>query len=638
MALDQVDQAIISQALVAAAKEMGIKLVRSAYSPIVREANDCSAALLDVEGNVVSQAELIPMQLGPIGTTFRPCAELHPPQTLEPGDFYINNDPYHGGQHVPDVFIFSPIFFGDRLVGFSATVAHHLDLGGGAPGLNMAAGDVHQEGLIFPPSRYNVNRDWNGGPLERLVRANVRVPEKTIGDCNAQFAANGVGARRVIELCEKFGADKVTEAMSALLDYSEQRMRAAIAQAPDGVYHGEDQLDSDGVNDEPLVVRARVEIAGDAVTVDYEGTCDQVRTNVNCPFASTIAAGLSCVKSVLTSPDIPFNEGSKRPIDIVAPYGSLLNPRPPAPVRARMLSAYRAYNAVMKALAQAVPEKVMAAGFDTTHSTCLSHLDEHGYSIYLEIFGGGYGASAVDDGCDAVDSPLSNCSNIPIEAIDMEHGFFRVVEYALVQGSGGNGEYRGGPRDAARVRGAGRRRGVPVLLRPVHDSARGPVRRGGRRRRVHLRAEGQREDHARLQDELCPCEGRPAGDEHRRRCGLRRSSEPSAGTTRLGRGERRARDTIVRTSGPAHRRDLREHGIRWPTGRGAIARRIENVFLAADRSSRLRFQRARSGQGSGGLRTPPDRTARNTRHLAMADGFGQGHVVGLWSDIILLTH
>ena len=191
MALDQVDQAIISQALIAAAKEMGIKLVRSAYSPIVREANDCSAALLDAEGNVVSQAELIPMQLGPIGTTFRPCAELYPPETLEPGDFYINNDPYNGGQHVPDIFIFTPIFFGDRLVGFSATVAHHLDLGGGAPGLNMAAGDVHQEGLIFPPSRYNVNRDWNGGPFERLVRANVRVPEKTIGDCNAQFAANG---------------------------------------------------------------------------------------------------------------------------------------------------------------------------------------------------------------------------------------------------------------------------------------------------------------------------------------------------------------------------------------------------------------------------------------------------------------
>jgi N-methylhydantoinase B len=444
MKIDPVDQAVIGQGLLAAAKEMGVKLVRSAYSPVVREANDCSAALLDRDGNVVAQAELIPMQLGPIGTTFRPCAELYPPETLRPGDFYINNDPYHGGQHVPDVFLFSPIFHEGELLGFSASVAHHIDLGGGAPGLNPEATDVHQEGIIFPPSKYNLARDWNGGPFERLVRANIRMPEATIGDFNAQFAANGVGARRVQELCAKFGADKVKAAMRELLDYSERRMRAAIAVAPDGVYHGEDALDDDGITDEPLVVRATVTIAGDRVTVDFTGTCGQAKTNLNCPFASTIAAALSCVKSVLTSPDIPFNEGSKRPIEISAPYGSLLNPRPPAPVRARMLSGYRAYNAVMKALAQAVPERVIAAGYDTTEVICISHLGEQGYRIYLEIFGGGYGASAGADGCDAVDSPLSNCGNVPVEAMDMEYDFFRVEEYALRPGSGGAGRQRGG--------------------------------------------------------------------------------------------------------------------------------------------------------------------------------------------------
>ena len=252
---------------------------------------------------------------------------------------------------------------------------------------------------------------------------------------------------------------------------------------------------------------------------------------------------------MLTSPDIPFNEGSKRPVDIVASYGSLLNPRPPAPVRARMLSAYRAYNAVMKALARAVPEKVMAAGFDTTHSTCLSHLDEQGYSIYLEIFGGGYGASAVGDGCDAVDSPLSNCSNIPIEAIDMEHGFFRVVEYALVQGSGGGGEYRGG---------LGMRRVYEVLADGVEYQSysdrftippEGLFGGRGRRRRVHLRAARQREDHARLEDELRAGEGRSAGDEHRRRCGLRSSAEPNAGTPRRGRRQRRRLDGIAPLAG-----------------------------------------------------------------------------------------
>ncbi len=444
MTVNPVDQAVIAQGLIAAAREMGIKLIRSAYSPIVREAADCSAALLDRHGNVVAQAELIPMQLGPIGATFKPCAELFPPEELVEGDFYINNDPFQGGQHIPDVFLFSPIFFDGELVGFSATVAHHLDLGGGAPGLNPDATDVHQEGLIFPPSKYNLNRDWNGGPFERLIRANIRVPDQTIGDFNAQFAANHIGAGRVRDLCAKFGSGVVAEAMDELLNYSERRMRAAIAEAPDGVYYGEDALDDDGVGDQPLPFRAKVTIAGDQVSVDFTGTANQVSANINCPFASTVAAALSCVKSVLTSPDIPFNEGSKRPVDVSAPYGSLLNPRPPAPVRARMITGYRAFNAIMKALAQAVPDKVIAAGFDTTESVCLSHLGANGYKIHLEIFGGGYGAGPAADGCDAVDSPLSNCSNVPVEAMDMEFDYFRVLEYALVPDSGGAGKYRGG--------------------------------------------------------------------------------------------------------------------------------------------------------------------------------------------------
>jgi N-methylhydantoinase B len=442
--VDPVDQAVISQALIAAAREMGAKLVRSAYSPVVREASDCAAALLDRHGNVVAQAELIPMQLGPIGTTFRPCAERYPVDELVEGDFYINNHPFEGGQHVPDVFLFTPIFYERQVVAFGATVAHHLDLGGGAPGLNPEARDVYQEGILFPPGKWNMKRDWNGGPFERLVRANVRVPEQTLGDFNAQFAANGIGVRRVQELCARYGAKTVTAAMAELLDYSERRLRAAIAAVPDGVYQGEAVLDDDGLGGEPLAVRATVTIAGDQVHVDFAGTAPQAPTNINCPFASTIAAALSCVKSVLTSPDIPFNEGSKRPIVVTAPYGSLVNPRPPAPVRARMLSGYRVFNAVMSALARVVPERVIAEGFDTTEVVCLSHLGHDGYRIYLEIFGGGYGASAQGDGCDAVDSPLSNCGNIPVESMDLDYDFFRVLEYSVRPGSGGAGRHRGG--------------------------------------------------------------------------------------------------------------------------------------------------------------------------------------------------
>jgi N-methylhydantoinase B len=443
MILDPVDYAVISQALMAAGREMGVKLIRSSYSNIVREAQDGSAALFDRLGNVVAQAELIPMQLGPMSDIFRACAAVIPPETLKPGDFYINNDPYQGGQHLQDVFIYSPIFVEGELVGFAGSVSHHLDLGGGNPGLTPDAADVHAEGIIFPPSVYNFERDWSGGPLERLVAANIRAPDQTIGDFYAQFASNAIGAERVRQLCQRYGVAKVNQAMTDLIDYSVRRFRAALAAIPDGDYYGEDAVDDDGLTDTPLTVRAKVSIRGDTVAVDYDGTCPQVTRNINCPFASTISATLAAVKSVLTSPDIPFNEGMKRPVSVTAPKGCLVNPNYPAPVRARMLSAYRCFDAVLMALSQVTPDRVIASGNDTTHSLAISHLGEK-YRVYLEIYGGGFGASARVDGCSGVDSALSNCTNTPVEATDMDFDHFRVVGYGLVPDSGGAGRRRGG--------------------------------------------------------------------------------------------------------------------------------------------------------------------------------------------------
>ncbi|MBN8873570.1 MAG: hydantoinase B/oxoprolinase family protein [Rhodospirillales bacterium] len=444
MTLEPVDYAIISQALIAAAREMGAKLVRSAYSTVLREARDGSAALLDAHGNTVAQAELIPMQLGTIGHIFQPCARLYPVETLEEGDFFAINDPYSGGQHLQDVFLFHPIFVDARVIGFAASVAHHLDLGGGSPGLNPLAADVYAEGLIIPPMKWNMRRDWHGGNFERLLRANVRVPHQTMGDFDAQMAANAIGAVRLQELAARYGVEKLTAVMAALQDYSEARMRAAIVQVPDGTYQGEDWVDDDGIGEDTLPVRATLTVSGDRIAIDFAGTAPQVASNLNAPFASTISAALSAVKAALTSPDIPFNAGAARPISITAPHGSLLNPRHPAPVRARMEACFRAWNATMKALSQAVPDRVVAPGFDTTTVGVLSHLDEDGWSVYLEIYGGGYGATAQSDGCDAVDGPLSNCSNTPVEALDQDFGFFRVLEYRLRPGSGGDGTHRGG--------------------------------------------------------------------------------------------------------------------------------------------------------------------------------------------------
>ncbi len=443
--LDPVDYAVITQGLIAAAKEMGVKLIRSAYSTIIREAADASACLFDRRGNVVAQAELIPMQLGPMSEIFKACADLYPVETLREGDFYINNDPYAGGQHLQDVFIYSPIFLDGTLIGFAGTVAHHLDLGGGNPGLTTEAVDVHAEGMVFPPSRYNFERDWeNNGSLKRLVAANIRVPSQTIGDFDAQFAANRVGGERLKQLFRKYGSETMELAMAQLIDYSEMRSRAAISALPDGVYYGEDAVDDDGITDTPLTVKAKVTIAGDNIEVDFEGTCPQVSRNLNCPLSSTISAGLTAVKTALTSPDIPFNEGSKKPITIKAPKGSLVNPSYPAPVRARMEAAYRCFNAVMKALAHVAPNKVIAGGNDSTLVTSIAHQTNGKYRVYLEVYGGGFGASEQHKGCDAVDSPLSNCTNTPVEATDMDFSHFRIIGYGLIPDSCGHGKQRGG--------------------------------------------------------------------------------------------------------------------------------------------------------------------------------------------------
>lgn len=445
MKISALDYAVISQGIQAAAREMGVKLIRSAYSTILREARDGSAALLDAEGHTIAQAELIPMQLGTIDAIVQPCLELFPPETLEEGDFLINNHPYHGGQHLQDVFIFNPVFYDGQLIGFGASVAHHLDLGGGSAGLNPNASDVYQEGLLIPPSKYNMERDWNGGNLERLIASNIRVPTQTIGDFNAQFAANFMGGGRLKELCAKHGVEAVRETMAEMLNYTERRVRAAIEEVPDGVYTGEDCIDDAGFDgDEPVWVRAKVTVKGDSIDVDFEGTDPQVSSNINCPFASTQSVALSAVKVALTGSDVPFNSGLRRPISFRAPYGCILNPKPPAPVRARMIPAYRAYDAIMKALAQAVPEKITAMGFDCTTIACLAHQEDTRFAVHIEPYGGGLGGGFDRDGCDAIDNQLSNCANTPVEALDAGYDFFRIRSYGMVPDSFGHGRHRGG--------------------------------------------------------------------------------------------------------------------------------------------------------------------------------------------------
>ncbi|MGD9945065.1 MAG: hydantoinase B/oxoprolinase family protein [Burkholderiaceae bacterium] len=444
MTLHPLDFAIISQAIVSIAREMGAKLIRSAFSTIVREAQDCSAAILDRHGNLVAQAAGNPMQIGSMGTTLRACLALYPPETLTPDDFLVNNHPYHGAQHLQDIYFFTPVFFEGQLVAFCGSIAHHLDIGGGAPGLNVAATEIFQEGIQLPPARFSMSRDWHGGGFERLLAANVRVPDQMIGDCNAQFAGNAIGLQRLGHLCSQYGADAVMAAMEQIIDVTETRMRRAIEAIPDGVYVGEDALDDDGVGDTPIWIRTRLTVKGSTLEVDFTGTCDQVTMPINAPFASTVSAVMSCLVGVLLGDDVPFSEGGFRPVKVTAPLGSILNPRHPAPVRARQEPCYRAYCSVMKALSHAVPGRTIASGFDATVSTCFSRLADHRYRICLEVYGGGFGASDGMDGASGLAAPLSNSTNTPVEALDMEFDFFRIKAFELDSDSFGYGQFRGG--------------------------------------------------------------------------------------------------------------------------------------------------------------------------------------------------
>ena len=444
VSVDQTTLAILARALHAAAEEMGVNLIRSAFSTVVREARDCSTALLDAQGNIVAQAEMIPMQLSALAMSFKACQAALDLSRLGPRHAIILNDPYSGGQHLNDIILFTPIFAGDTLLGFAGSTAHHLDIGGGSAGINTRATDIYQEGLVLPPLLFEVDRDWHGGLLGRLFAANVRTPVFGVGDLDAQFAANFTGAQRLVTLAERVGIPVLFRAMSEVLDYSERRMRAAIEAIPDGVYAGEAFIDDDVYAPDPLPIRVMVRVEGSELWCDFTGTAPQVRGMFNCPLSSSFAAAFAAIRAVASDKGIPANDGCNRPIHLTFPEGSLLNPRFPAPVRARMQAASRAFNAIHAALSQAVPDRVPAPGFDTTTGFYLSQQRAGVYRVFADVLGGGYGAGRGYDAADATDNPLSNCRNTPVEAIEQVHDYLLVRRYALVPDSGGPGRWRGG--------------------------------------------------------------------------------------------------------------------------------------------------------------------------------------------------
>jgi N-methylhydantoinase B len=444
MTMDASTFNIISQGLSSIAQEMGEKLVRSAYSTIIREARDCSTSLLDQNGKVIAQAQFCPIHMNSFSTVFEAFGRKYDLSTIGPNEALITNDPYRGGQHLNDFVLFTPIFHGNELVAFSASIGHHIDVGGGAAGPNASAADIFSEGLRIPLIRFELDRDMGNGVLEQMIRGNVRPPDLVLGDVYAQITANKTGEARFLELIERFGQDAVLTAAKEIQAYSERLAREAIRAIPDGEYESEDFVDDNGFTDEPLRVAVKITVRGDSMSLDFSGSAPQTRGIINSPLTSTVSSALGAVALLLGGGTIPINDGVYRPIDVSVPYGSFLNPSKPVAVRARNNACSRVYNVVMLAMAPAMPEMVMTSGTDTTNAVGMGQMSDDAYRVFMEVVGGGWGSCAAADGADLVDCPLANCSNIPIESLETDYPFMRIEEYGLRRGSAGAGKFRGG--------------------------------------------------------------------------------------------------------------------------------------------------------------------------------------------------
>ncbi len=410
---------VIGSGLRAIAEEMGAVLVRSAFSANIKERRDCSTALFDEAGNMVTQAEHIPVHLGAMPEAVA-AVRAHDP---EPGEPWILNDPYAGGTHLPDLTIVTR-----TSLGYAVTRAHHADVGGADPG-SLPAGSttLAEEGVVISPTRLDPPA------LEDLVRR-MRNPDERRGDLRAQLAAHTLADRRIDELCSRRGRARVAAAMDELLAYSERVVRAELRKLPDGRYEGADALEtSDGL----LEIRAAVTIAGDGVEIDFEGTAPQHRGNLNCPLAVTRSACFYVVRC-LAAPDLPASGGAFAPVTVVAPEGCLVNARSPAAVAAgNTETSSRIVDVVFAALSQAV--EVPAQGQGTMNNVVLGNER----FTYYETIAGGQGACPDGPGPSAVHVAMSNTLNTPVEALELAYPL-RVERYELRRGSGGAGRHPGG--------------------------------------------------------------------------------------------------------------------------------------------------------------------------------------------------
>ena len=434
--LSAVELEVVRHALAGVAEEMGGALRRASYSPNIKERADCSAAVFDTNGEMVAQAEHIPVHLGAMPASVRAVLDTY--EELRPGQQVCVNDPYMGGTHLPDLTIVSAVGRDGQVIGYAANRAHHADVGGAAPGsMPASATEIAMEGIRIPPVLI-ADADGVREDVIRLIAANSRTPTERRGDLRAQFAANHVGSQRLLELADKMGADGLAAAMTAVCDYSDRRVRSAVREIPDGCYRHEDVLEiGDGV-----VIRAAVTVADDEVIVDFAGTDPQVPVNFNAVFAVTLSASMFVFR-MLTDPDAPPNAGCYRALHVRAPEGSVVNPVFPAPTAAgNVETSQRIVDVLLGAFAQAVPDRTPASSQGTMNNLLIGSGGDHAFSYY-ETLGGGEGGTPHRAGMSGVHTGMTNTRNTPAEAVELDYPL-RVWRYELRSGSGGAGRQPGG--------------------------------------------------------------------------------------------------------------------------------------------------------------------------------------------------
>ena len=519
---DPVTVEIVGNLMMSIAEETCLSIIKSAYSTNIKERRDVSAAVVSPEGDLVAQADYLPIHLNAF-LTFIPYIYNHFDRNkIVPGDMFIGNDPYHGGgNHLPDIVVAMPVFGAGKIIGWIMNMAHHSDIGGMVPGSTSSYADsIFQEGIRIP-----VIRICNGGKLNedafQLLLGNTRVREEREGDLTAQISSNRVGARRMEEAYAKYG-DMLIACMEELQNYSERRLRAAIANIPDGVYSYTDYLDDGGDNDPaPQKVSVDIRISGDNVIFDFTNTCKQLRAPLNISYNTLLASCFYCLKALFGS-DIPATSGIFRVFDVVAPKGSLVNPIDPAPLGLTINAAQRLPDVIFGALADVAKDHVLAGCNSTCQTTVFTREDpmRPGNTLIChEAIAGGSGASSHADGLSAVQVHMTNTSNMPIEAMETEFPIIMIKKYALRTDSGGAGQFRGGLgidrefemlMDGIQCKATGdRQKFAPYGLDGGHAGATGAFYReiNGKRTRLPGKSTGNRMEKGELLIALTPGAG-----------------------------------------------------------------------------------------------------------------------------------